>query len=124
MESALAALADPDEQTGARIVAKSLESPLTQIAVNAGFEGGVVVERVRNLEGAVGLNAETGEYEDLIKAGIITKRTRALYANWVDMRELEAEGDEMVGDAIAAEGMDYLLSINSRRRSIADKTAA
>ena len=60
----------------------------------------------------------------LVKAGIITKRTRALYANWVDMRELEAEGEEMVGDAIMVEGMDYLLAINAGRRDIAAKTAA
>ena len=60
----------------------------------------------------------------LIKAGIITKRTRSLYGAWVDMRELESEGDEMVGDAIAAEGIDYLLAINSGRRNIAAETAA
>src|SRR6059058_5340892 len=53
-----------DEATGARIVARAVEEPLKQIAVNAGMEGGVVVEKVRNLEGAVGLNAATGEYED------------------------------------------------------------
>ncbi len=60
----------------------------------------------------------------LIKAGIITERTRALYASWVNMRELESEGDEMVGDAIAADGIDYLRNINRNRRSIALKTAA
>jgi len=60
----------------------------------------------------------------LIKAGIITERTRALYAAWVDMRELESEGEEMVGDAIAAEGIDFLSAINKGRRSIARKTAA
>ncbi len=60
----------------------------------------------------------------LVKAGIVTKRTRGLYANWVDMAELEAEGDEMVGDAIARDGIDYLLAINSGRRDIAAKTAA
>src|ERR1700738_3438542 len=51
-----------DEATGARIVARAVEEPLKQIAVNAGLEGGVVVEKVRNLEGAFGLNAATGEY--------------------------------------------------------------
>jgi chaperonin GroEL len=54
-----------DEATGARIVARAVEEPLKQIAVNAGLEGGVVVEKVRNLEGGFGLNAATGEYEDL-----------------------------------------------------------
>src|ERR1700716_3738580 len=65
----LAGSLDSDEATGARIVAKALEEPLKQIAVNAGYEGGVVVERVRNLEGAQGLNAATGDYDDMFKAG-------------------------------------------------------
>ncbi|MDQ3896890.1 MAG: chaperonin GroEL, partial [Actinomycetota bacterium] len=72
-----------DEATGARIVARSLEEPLKQIAVNAGMEGGVVVERVRNLDGAAGLNAATGDYEDLFKAGVIdaAKVTRSALQN-------------------------------------------
>ena len=76
-------LDDADEKTGARIVAKALVTPLSQIAVNAGLEGGVVVERVRNLSGADGLNAATGEYEDLIAAGIIdaAKVTRSALQN-------------------------------------------
>jgi chaperonin GroEL len=56
-----------DEATGARIVARAVEEPLKQIAVNAGLEGGVVVEKVKGLEGGWGLNAATGEYEDLTK---------------------------------------------------------
>ncbi len=52
-----------DEATGARIVARAVEEPLKQIAVNAGLEGGVIVEKVRNLKGAHGLNAATGEYD-------------------------------------------------------------
>jgi chaperonin GroEL len=59
-----------DEATGATIVRRALEEPLKQIAVNAGFEGGVVVEKVRGLEGATGLNAATGEYVDMFKAGL------------------------------------------------------
>lgn len=72
-----------DEATGARLVAKALEDPIKQIAVNAGLEGGVVVEKVRNLDGANGLNAATGEYEDLVKAGVIdaTKVTRSALQN-------------------------------------------
>jgi len=54
----------------------------------------------------------------LVKAGIITDRTRAIYANWIDMTGLEAEGDDMVGDAIAADGIEYLREINARRRPI------
>ncbi|HEX2117968.1 MAG TPA: chaperonin GroEL, partial [Acidimicrobiales bacterium] len=72
-----------DEATGARIVSRSLEEPLKQIAVNAGMEGGVVVERVRNLDGPTGLNAATGDYEDLFKAGVIdaAKVTRSALQN-------------------------------------------
>src|SRR5205807_1086375 len=56
-----------DEATGARLVAKAVEEPLKQIAHNAGLEGGVVVEKVKGLELNFGLNAATGEYEDLLK---------------------------------------------------------
>ena len=59
---------DGDEATGARIVAKALEEPLKQICLNAGLEGGVVIEKVRGLKGNMGLNVATGEYEDLLKA--------------------------------------------------------
>ena len=81
--AAIDGLSDADEKTGARIVAKALVAPLSQIAVNAGLEGGVVVERVRNLSGPEGLNAATGEYEDLIAAGIIdaAKVTRSALQN-------------------------------------------
>ena len=83
VDSTIDGLSDPDEKTGARIVAKALVAPLSQIAVNAGLEGGVVVERVRGLEGPDGLNAATGEYEDLIAAGIIdaAKVTRSALQN-------------------------------------------
>lgn len=54
----------------------------------------------------------------LIKAGIISDRTRAIYANWIDMTGLESEGDDMVGDAIAADGIEYLRAINARRKPI------
>jgi chaperonin GroEL len=72
-----------DEATGARIVSRAVTEPLRQIAVNAGLEGGVVVERVLGLEGAFGLNAATGEYEDLFKAGVIdaVKVTRSALQN-------------------------------------------
>jgi chaperonin GroEL len=72
-----------DESTGARIVAKSVEEPLKQIAVNAGFEGGVIIEKVRGLKGAHGLNAATGEYDDLFKDGVIdaAKVTRSALQN-------------------------------------------
>ncbi|NBU38431.1 MAG: chaperonin GroEL [Actinobacteria bacterium] len=72
-----------DEATGARMVARSLEGPIKQIAENAGLEGGVVVEKVKNLTGTQGLNAATGEYEDLVKLGVIdaAKVTRSALQN-------------------------------------------
>jgi len=72
-----------DEQTGARIVRRALEEPVKQIAFNAGLEGGVVVEKVRNQETGWGLNADTGEYVDLFKAGVIdpAKVTRSALQN-------------------------------------------
>jgi len=59
-----------DEATGARIVEAAITAPLRQIAINAGLEGGVVVEKVKNLPLGHGLNAATGEYEDLLAAGV------------------------------------------------------
>jgi len=72
-----------DEATGANIVRVALEAPLKQIAVNAGLEGGVVVEKVRNSETGWGLNAATGEYVDMVASGIIdpAKVTRSALQN-------------------------------------------
>lgn len=73
-----------DEATGARIVAKAVEEPLKQIAINGGLEGGVVVERVKALTNpSEGLNAATGEYENLVEAGVIdaVKVTRSALQN-------------------------------------------
>jgi len=94
---------DADEVTGARIVAKALEGPLTQIAVNAGLEGGVIVDKVRNLEGSVGLNAATGEYEDLVAAGIIdaAKVTRSALQNAGSIAALFLTTEAVVADAPA-----------------------
>ena len=93
----------PDEATGTRIVAKALESPLTQIAVNAGLEGGVIVEKVRNLDGPNGLNAATGEYEDLVAAGIIdaAKVTRSALQNAGSIAALFLTTEAVVADAPA-----------------------
>jgi chaperonin GroEL len=60
-----------DEKTGFEIVAKALEAPARQIAVNAGFDGDLVVEKVKEGKGGFGFNAGTGNYEDLVKSGII-----------------------------------------------------
>ncbi|MCJ7671850.1 MAG: chaperonin GroEL, partial [Acidimicrobiia bacterium] len=89
-----------DEATGARMVARALEEPLKQIAVNAGLEGGVVVEKVRGLKGANGLNAATEEYEDLIKAGVIdaAKVTRSALQNAASIAALFLTTEAVVAD--------------------------
>jgi chaperonin GroEL len=61
---------DGDERTGGTIVTRALEEPIRQLADNAGLEGSIVVDKIRNSPKGHGLNVETGEYEDLIKAGI------------------------------------------------------
>ncbi|MBP2380484.1 chaperonin GroEL [Brachybacterium sacelli] len=83
-------LDDPDEKTGAAIVLVALDAPLRQIAANAGLEGGVVVNIVRNLPIGEGLDAATGEYKDLVAAGIIdpVKVTRAALENAVSIAAL------------------------------------
>jgi chaperonin GroEL len=72
-----------DELTGAAIVRRALEEPMKQIEHNAGLEGGVIVEKVRALDPGFGLNAATGEYQDMIKAGVVdpTKVTRSALQN-------------------------------------------
>jgi chaperonin GroEL len=72
-----------DERTGASIVARSLEEPIRQLANNAGLEGSIVVDKVRNSTKGQGLNVDTGEYQDLIKAGIVdpTMVTRSALQN-------------------------------------------
>src|SRR5712671_5752971 len=96
----LAATLEGDVATGAKIVARALEEPLKQIAVNAGMEGGVIVEKVKNLKGAHGLNAATGEYEDLVKAGVIdaAKVTRSALQNAASIAALFLTTEAVVAD--------------------------
>ncbi len=92
---------DGDEQTGARLVAKAVEAPLNQIAVNAGLEGGVIVDKVRNLANPTeGLNAATGEYEDLIVAGVIdaAKVTRSALQNAASIAALFLTTEAVIVD--------------------------
>ena len=93
-------LDDHDAATGARIVAKALETPLKQIAENAGFEGGVVVQRVNDLDGSSGFNAATGDYEDLVKAGVIdaAKVTRSALQNAGSIAGLFLTTEAVVAD--------------------------
>ncbi|GAA3931204.1 chaperonin GroEL [Actinoplanes auranticolor] len=89
-----------DEATGANIVRVALDAPLRQIAVNAGLEGGVVSEKVRNLELGHGLNAATGEYVDLLAAGIIdpAKVTRSALQNAASIAALFLTTEAVVAD--------------------------
>jgi chaperonin GroEL len=89
-----------DEATGANIVKVALEAPLKQIAINAGLEGGVVAEKVRGLPAGHGLNAATGEYEDLIKAGIIdpAKVTRSALQNAASIAALFLTTEAVIVD--------------------------
>jgi chaperonin GroEL len=91
---------DGDEATGANIVKVALEAPLKQIAVNAGLEGGVVAEKVRNLAAGEGLDAATGEYKDLIKAGIIdpAKVTRSALQNAASIAALFLTTEAVIAD--------------------------
>ncbi|MEU9509032.1 chaperonin GroEL [Micromonospora sp. NPDC048170] len=89
-----------DEATGAQIVKIALDAPLRQIAVNAGLEGGVVVEHVRNIEAGHGLNAANGEYVDLLAAGIIdpAKVTRSALQNAASIAALFLTTEAVVAD--------------------------
>jgi chaperonin GroEL len=89
-----------DEQTGVNIVKVALDAPLRQIAVNAGLEGGVVVEKVRGLKPGHGLDAATGEYVDLMKAGILdpAKVTRSALQNAASIAALFLTTEAVVAD--------------------------
>ena len=109
-QAAVFAVADTlqgDEATGARMVAKSLEGPLKQIAENAGLEGGVVVEKVRSMKGNEGLNAATGEYEDLVKLGVIdaAKVTRSALQNAGSIAALFLTTEAVIADKPSDAGM-------------------
>ncbi|MFJ3926437.1 chaperonin GroEL [Streptomyces sp. NPDC090022] len=89
-----------DEATGANAVKLALEAPLKQIAVNGGLEGGVVVEKVRNLTVGWGLNAATGEYVDMIAEGIIdpAKVTRSALQNAASIAALFLTTEAVIAD--------------------------
>ena len=89
-----------DVKSGRQIVKRALESPIRQIAVNAGYEGGVVVERVRSADGSSGFNAQTGVYEDLMAAGIIdpAKVTRSTLQNAASIAGLLITTEALVAE--------------------------
>jgi chaperonin GroEL len=109
--AALGESLDGDEATGARIVHRSLEAPARLIADNAGFEGAVIVQQAESETGTTGFNAATGEFVDLLKAGVIdpAKVTRAALQNAASIaglllttETLVADKPEPAGDAAAA----------------------
>ena len=89
-----------DEATGANIIRRALEEPIKQIAVNAGLEGGVIVEKVRALDPGNGLNAATGEYGDMVKFGVIdpTKVTRSALQNAASIAALFLTTEALVAE--------------------------
>ena len=89
-----------DVKAGRRVVRKALEAPIRQIAANAGHEGGVIVERVREAEGSLGFNAQTGTYEDLIVSGIIdpAKVTRSTIQNAASIAALLITTEALVAE--------------------------
>ena len=91
---------DGDQQIGVTIVKKSLEEPLKMIAANAGMEGSIVVEKVKEKKGAFGFNARTDEYEDMIAAGVIdpTKVTRFALQNAASVASLMLTTQCMIAD--------------------------
>ena len=91
---------DGDEATGARIIHAALSAPLYWIAANAGHEGSVVVEKVRGMAAGSGLNALTGDYEDLLKAGVIdpTKVTRSALQNAASIAGLLLTTEALIAD--------------------------
>lgn len=89
-----------DQQHGVDIVARAIEEPLRQIANNAGMEGSVVVEEVKGMKGAMGFNAATGEYVDMLEAGILdpTKVVRTALQNAASVAGLILTTDAMVAE--------------------------
>ena len=108
-----------EEQLGVNLLKRVLEEPVRQIANNAGFEGSIVVQHVMESEGSFGFNAETGTYEDLMKAGIVdpTKVTRFALQNAASVAGLLMTTEAMVaekpkkekpsGPAMSPADMDY-----------------
>jgi chaperonin GroEL len=89
-----------DEEVGYKIVLRACRAPLTQIAGNAGQDGGIVCEKVSEMKGAMGYNALTGVYEDLVKTGVIdpTKVTRSALQNASSVATLLLTSDALVAD--------------------------
>ncbi|SEM65867.1 chaperonin GroEL [Syntrophus gentianae] len=99
-------LSDEDEQHGLTIIRRALEEPMRQIAANAGFEGSIVVEKVKHQAGSVGFNADAGEYTDMMEAGIIdpTKVVRFALQNAASVASLLLTTEAMIAEAPRKKG--------------------
>jgi chaperonin GroEL len=97
---------DGDERTGAKIIHRALEEPIRQIAVNAGADGSIVVERVRSESGSVGFNALSGEYEDLVNAGVMDPAmvTRSALQNAASIGSLVVTTEVVVAEPEEGQG--------------------
>ena len=91
---------DPDQQLGVNIVKRALEEPLRWIALNTGFDGSIVAEKIKNEKGAYGFNAQTEQYEDLVEAGIIdpTKVVRCAIQNAASVASLLVTTEALVAE--------------------------
>ena len=91
-----------DVQTGINLVKRAVEEPLRQIAYNAGLEGSVVVEKVKNTDSGIGFNALTEEYIDMVKAGIVdpAKVTRSALQNAASIASLVLTTETIVADKV------------------------
>ncbi|MEJ1972244.1 MAG: TCP-1/cpn60 chaperonin family protein [Lacunisphaera sp.] len=100
VDASIAAL-EGDEKLGAQIVRRAIESPLKQLVFNAGLEGAVVVQQVLSSKGNSGYNVATGEYEDLVKAGVVdpTKVTRIALQNAASIAGLLLTTECIITDA-------------------------
>ena len=89
-----------ERQYGVNIIRRAIEEPLRQIATNAGVEGSIVVDKVKNGKGAFGFNAATDEYEDLVKAGVIdpTKVVRAALQNAASVASLMLTTEALIAE--------------------------
>ncbi|MCK5256394.1 MAG: chaperonin GroEL, partial [Deltaproteobacteria bacterium] len=91
---------DPDQQLGVNIIKKALEEPLRWIALNTGFDGSIVVEKVKNEKGSIGFNAQSEKYEDLVGAGIIdpTKVVRCAIQNAASVASLLVTTEALIAE--------------------------
>jgi chaperonin GroEL len=97
---------DEEQRAGLNIVRRAIEEPLRMIAQNAGIDGSIVVEKVKNAKGAFGFNAATEEYEDLVKAGVIdpTKVVRTALQNAASVASLLLTTEAMIAEKPKEEG--------------------